>query len=292
MQAAKVPGTVLLEPVARNTAAAMVIAALVAKPADLLLFCPSDHHIPDAAAFAQVVQQGVAAAQKGATVTFGISPTFPSTAYGYIRQGSARPDGAFNVEVFTEKPAQDKAEALLLSGSALWNAGIFLCSAQTLLSALGQHAPDILQVCQQAMQTAAQEGSFVRPQAQAFEACRLESIDYAVMEHHANVVMLPFAGAWSDVGSWGRHDPSRRPRQPSARPRLCAAGRQHLCSRAPPPGGGPGHVRPVGYRHARRRADCGQQPCRAGQASGGAIGCRPCRSISPAPQSRTPLGHL
>jgi mannose-1-phosphate guanylyltransferase/mannose-6-phosphate isomerase len=180
----------------------MAIAALVAKPADLLLFCPSDHHIPDAAAFAQVVQQGVAAAQEGAIVTFGISPTFPSTAYGYIRQGSARPDGAFNVEGFTEKPAQEKAEALLLSGSALWNAGIFLCSAQTLLSALGQHAPDILQACQQAMQAAARDGSFMRPQALAFKACRAESIDYAVMEHHANVAMLPFASAWSDVGSW------------------------------------------------------------------------------------------
>ena len=202
MQASHVPCTVLLEPVARNTAAAMAIAALAAKPEELLLFCPSDHHIPDAAAFAQVVKQGLAAAQAGAIVTFGISPTFPSTAYGYIRQGSTRPDGAFNVEGFTEKPAQDKAEALLLSGSALWNAGIFLCSAQTLLSAMGQHAPDILQSCQQAMQAAARDGSFVRPQAQAFEACRSESIDYAVMEHHANVAMLPFASAWSDVGSW------------------------------------------------------------------------------------------
>jgi mannose-1-phosphate guanylyltransferase/mannose-6-phosphate isomerase len=203
MQASKVQGTVLLEPVARNTAAAMAIAALAAKPEDLLLFCPSDHHIPDAAAFAQVVQKGVSAAQAGAIVTFGISPTFPSTAYGYIRQGSARPDGAFSVEGFTEKPAQDKAEALLLSGSALWNAGIYLCSAQTLLNALGQHAPDILQACQQAMISATQDGSFVRPQPQAFEACRSESIDYAVMEHHANLAVLPFASAWSDVGSWG-----------------------------------------------------------------------------------------
>ena len=202
LQAANLQGTVLLEPAARNTAAAMAIAALVAQPADLLLFCPSDHHIPDAAAFAQVVKQGIAAAKEGAIVTFGISPTFPSTAYGYIRQGSARPDAAFNVEGFTEKPAQDKAEALLLSGSALWNAGIYLCSAQNLLSALGQHAPDILQSCQQAMQAAAQDGSFMRPQAQAFEACRSESIDFAVMEQHANVAMLPFASAWSDVGSW------------------------------------------------------------------------------------------
>ena len=206
LQAAKVQGRVLLEPAARNTAAAMALAALSAASAsksdDLLLFCPSDHHIPDAAAFAQVVQQGLTAAQAGAIVTFGISPTFPSTAYGYIRQGSARPDGAFAVEGFTEKPAQAKAEALLLSGSALWNAGIFLCSAQTLLTALGQHAPDILKACEQAMASATQDGSFVRPQAQAFEACRSDSIDYAVMEHHANVAMLPFASAWSDVGSW------------------------------------------------------------------------------------------
>jgi len=202
LQASSVQGTILLEPVARNTAPAMAIAALIAKPEDLLLFCPSDHHIPDAAAFAKVVKQGVNAAKDGAVVTFGISPTFPSTAYGYIRQGSARADGAFNVEGFTEKPALEKAEALLLSGSVLWNAGIFLSSAQTLLSALGQHAPDILQACQQAMQAAARDGSFVRPQAQPFEACRAESIDYAVMEHHPNVAVLPFTSAWSDVGSW------------------------------------------------------------------------------------------
>lgn len=206
MQAAKVQGTVLLEPVARNTAAAMAIAAFSAKPADLLLFCPSDHHIPDAVAFAEVVQRGALAAkdaaQPGTIVTFGIAPTFPSTAYGYIRQGRALADGAFCVEGFTEKPAQDKAQALLLSGTALWNAGIFLCSAQTLLSALEQHAPDILQACQQAMRTAKQDGSFVRPETQAFASCRSESIDYAVMEHHANVAVVPFCSAWSDVGSW------------------------------------------------------------------------------------------
>jgi mannose-1-phosphate guanylyltransferase/mannose-6-phosphate isomerase len=202
MNVSKVQGTVLLEPVARNTAAAMAIAALSTKPNEMLLFCPSDHHIPDTAAFVQVVKQGIAAAQAGTIVTFGILPTFPSTAYGYIRHGDARQDGSFNVEGFTEKPAIDKAEALVLSGSALWNAGIFLCSAQTLLSALRQHAPDILEACQQAMASATQDGSFLRPQSQAFEACRAESIDYAVMEHHSNTAVLPFASAWSDIGSW------------------------------------------------------------------------------------------
>lgn len=201
MQASKVQGTVLLQPVARNTDAAMAIAALAAKPEDLLLFCPSDHYIP-AAAFAQVVKQGVAAAGEGAIVTFGISPIFPSTAFGYIRQGSARANGAFNVERFKEKPAQDKAEALLLSGSALWNGAIFLCSAQTLLSALGRHALEILQACQQAMASATHYGSFVYPQPQALDACRSESIDYVVLEHHAIVAVISFASAWSDGGSW------------------------------------------------------------------------------------------
>lgn len=202
IQAAQVNGRVLLEPMARNTAAAMGIAALSAKPEDLLLFCPSDHHIPDTSAFAQVVLKGVAEALEGAIVTFGITPTYPSTSYGYIRQGKARSDGVFNVEGFTEKPDLGKAEQLLLSGRALWNGGIFLCSAQTLLSSLGEFAPDILQACQLAMKCSIKDGNFVRPFLQAYEACRSESIDYAVMEHHGNVAVLPFTSAWSDVGSW------------------------------------------------------------------------------------------
>ena len=202
MQAAQVLGSVLLEPVARNTAVAMAIAALATNPEDLLLFCPSDHHIPDAAAFARVVIKGVAQAQAGAIVTFVITPTYPSTAYGYICQGSVRSDGTFNVEGFTEKPAQDNAEALLLSGSALWNGGIFLCSAQTLLSALCQNAPDILQACQLAMKSSIQDGSFVRPQSQAFEACRSES--NTTLSWNTTTTWpcypLPVLGATSAVG--------------------------------------------------------------------------------------------
>jgi mannose-1-phosphate guanylyltransferase / mannose-6-phosphate isomerase len=202
MQAAVLNGQIVLEPVGRNTAAAMAVAALLAAPDQLLLFCPSDHHIPDAEQFAQTIQRGQAAAQSGAIVTFGVKPSFPSTAYGYIQLGAARADEAFKVLRFTEKPAADKAQDLLLSGTALWNAGIFLCSAQTLLSALAQYAPDILQSCKDAMQGAQIDGHFVRPDAAAFGACRSESIDYAVMEHHPDVVVVPFDGAWSDVGSW------------------------------------------------------------------------------------------
>jgi len=206
MRLAKIHGTVLLETVARNTAAAMALAALsvpVEKRKDLLLFCPSDHFIPDFIAFEKVVRQAAATAAKGGViVTFGIPPTFPSTAYGYIRQGYVRPDDAFSVEGFTEKPAHDVAQALLLSGKAFWNAGIYLCSAQTLLDALEKHSLDILKSCQQAMQGVTLDGNFMRPLPQPIEACRSESIDYAVMEHHANVVMLTFASSWSDVGSW------------------------------------------------------------------------------------------
>ncbi len=202
MQAAKVKGQIILEPVARNTAPAMALAALQAAPQDLLLFCPSDHHIPDAPAFAAMVQQGSLAARQGAIVTFGVVPSFPSTAYGYIEQGAANGDGSFGVARFIEKPNADKAQALILQGNVLWNAGIFLAQASTLLEALQQHAADILQSCQQAMAQAGQDQQFVRPEPEAFAACRSESIDYAVLEHHEKVAVVPFAGAWSDVGSW------------------------------------------------------------------------------------------
>ncbi len=204
MQAAKVKvkGSIILEPVARNTAPAMALAALQAAPQDLLLFCPSDHHIPDAQAFAAMVQQGSLAARQGAIVTFGVVPSFPSTAYGYIEQGAASGDGSYEVARFIEKPSAEKAQALILQGNVLWNAGIFLAQADTLIEALQQHAPDILQSCRQAMAQAGQDQPFVRPEPEAFSTCRSESIDYAVLERHKQVAVVPFAGAWSDVGSW------------------------------------------------------------------------------------------
>ncbi len=202
MDRAGVAGAIVLEPVARNTAAAMALAALRADPAELLLFCPADHHIPDAQAFAAMVLAGEPAAEAGAMVTFGVTPSFPSTAYGYIAQGAPDVGPARQVARFIEKPDADKAAALLLQGDVLWNAGIFLCRADTLLNALAQHAADILQSCQAALATPKVDGRFVRPDAEAFAACRSQSIDYAVMEPHDRVVVVPFHGAWSDVGSW------------------------------------------------------------------------------------------
>ena len=167
-----------------------------------MLFCPSDHHIPDAAAFAAMVRAAVPCAQEGQIVTFGVVPTFPSTAYGYIERGQARADGGSVVSRFIEKPDAQRAQELLFAGNVLWNAGIFLCKASTLVQALEQHAPDILAQCRESIASAESDGIFVRPAAEPLKACRSESIDYAVMERHAAVCVFPFSGQWSDVGSW------------------------------------------------------------------------------------------
>ena len=205
----------LLEPVGRNTAAAMAVAAL-AQPARsaLLLFLPADHHIPDHAAFVDTVLRGVAAAQAGYIVTFGVTPTFPSTAYGYIacdreaatHWGQTPPVGsvpnAYPVVRFIEKPQAALAQQLLLQGGHYWNAGIFLTEAGTLIDALQQYAPDILASARHALQQGSTDGLFTRLERASFEGCRSQSIDYAVLEHHDKVAMVPFDGAWSDVGSW------------------------------------------------------------------------------------------
>ncbi len=210
LEEAQMKGELLLEPVARNTAAAMTLAALrmqtLGQENELLLFCPADHHVPDIASFQKTIELGVSAANQGAIVTFGVTPVFPSTAYGYIEQGELQSNGARNVLSFIEKPNLDKAQSFLLSGGFLWNAGIFLASAHVLLEAMAAHAPDILASCQQAMTACTQETidhhAFIRPDANLFEVCRSESIGYAVMEKHNNVCVLPFTGQWSDVGSW------------------------------------------------------------------------------------------
>ena len=212
---------ILLEPAPRNTAAAMALAALMSRPDDVLLFCPADHHIPDTDAFCAAVKSGVPAACAGRIVTFGVAPSYPSTAYGYIKaaghvDSAARADAAIassasrshvsgdvmQVERFIEKPARELAEQLLLQGGHYWNAGIFLVQASALLAALGEHAPDILDACHKAWAASRQDGAFTRPDPKSFMQCRSESIDYAVMEKSSRVAMVPFTGAWSDVGSW------------------------------------------------------------------------------------------
>ncbi|MDM0012628.1 mannose-1-phosphate guanylyltransferase/mannose-6-phosphate isomerase [Variovorax sp. J22P168] len=204
---AKVSGKQLLEPVARNTAAAMAAVALLADPEQLLLFAPADHHIPDPERFAATVLKGVPAALAGHVVAFGVEPSFPSTAYGYIRQGerldaALGDDAGHAVAAFIEKPAAERAEQLLLEGGNLWNAGILLVQAKVLIAALQAHADDILDSCRLATADMQPDGDFLRMDSAAFARCRSQSIDYAVLEKCERVAVIPFQGRWSDVGSW------------------------------------------------------------------------------------------
>ena len=208
VEAANVSGRQLLEPVARNTAAAMAAIALLTEPDHLMLFAPADHHIPDAERFAAAVRQGIPAALAGYIVTFGVQPSFPSTGYGYIRQGEALDSelGAgtvgHKVAAFIEKPPAERAADMLLQGGHLWNAGIFLVQAKVLIAALEQHAPDILETCRRATAEPDLDGDFIRMDRAIFQSCRSQSIDYAVLEKFDRVAVLPFQGSWSDVGSW------------------------------------------------------------------------------------------
>jgi mannose-1-phosphate guanylyltransferase / mannose-6-phosphate isomerase len=202
--------SILLEPSVRNTAAAMASAVFMpsVNQSDLLLFLPSDHYVPDINKFLATIESGINAALAGYIVTFGIQPSYPSTAYGYIQKGTAldfKNDNGIlvhGVNRFIEKPTIDKAEEMLLSGNYFWNAGIFLCKASVLMEALSKHAPDIFNSCLEAMKLAKSDGNFIRPNKDIFLACRSESFDYAVMEYLENVAVIPFNGIWSDVGSW------------------------------------------------------------------------------------------
>ena len=204
MNLAHQQGRQLLEPAGRNTAAAMACASSLYAVDDLLLFLPADHYIPDSKAFIQTVQQGVSAARSGHIVTFGVHPSFPSTAYGYIQKGAQLKDSeaAFQVQRFVEKPPIEEASRLLLTGEHYWNAGIFLCTAATLRTALKTYAADIGTACDAAMKAMRIDGQFIHPDKEAFLAVRKESIDYAVMENFPHMAMVPFMGGWSDVGSW------------------------------------------------------------------------------------------
>jgi mannose-1-phosphate guanylyltransferase/mannose-6-phosphate isomerase len=235
LQSAGVDGPIILEPIGRNTTAAMAIAALQcrsdASEEDLLLFCPADHHIPNTDAFRDTIIRGTDAANSGAIVTFGIVPSSPSTAYGYIKQGEPKDASSWKVARFIEKPDAEKAQSLLLDGDTLWNAGIFLTRIDTLLKALETHAPDILSCCATAMESAQQETTmsghlFIRPEAKSFSGCRSQSIDYAVMEPYDNVAVVPFHGQWSDVGSWNAVADLTQPDK--ARNRIDGQGLAHL----------------------------------------------------------------
>ena len=210
------PGTVVLEPLGRNTAPALTLAAQAAikNGADpVLLVMPADHVIVNTQAFQAVVRQGAALAEAGAVVTFGITPDAPETGYGYIQSGDAfGADGAKRIARFVEKPDLATAQAYLDEGTYSWNSGLFMMRASVWLAALEVCRPDIAAACQTAWAQGREDGEFVRVGKEAFSQCPSDSIDYAVMERiavgHAQAVALPvgvvipLSAGWSDVGAW------------------------------------------------------------------------------------------
>ena len=194
---------VVLEPVGRNTAPAIALAALaVGGGEQALLVMPSDHVIADVDAFHAAVARALPLVADGWLVTFGITPDAPETGYGWIGRGEAIADGVFRVRRFVEKPPLDAAEAMFAAGDHSWNGGIFLFRADIFLGALAQHDPSILVAAQEAMGKARRAGRRIFPDADAFAASPADSIDYAVMEKADRVAVVPVAMGWSDVGSW------------------------------------------------------------------------------------------
>lgn len=201
------PLAVIIEPEARNTAPAILAAALFIRDRDpdgILLVSPSDHVIPDAAAFRAAVDRGLAAVAEGRIVTFGIAPTRPETGYGYLELAGPPPAGGEPVALtrFVEKPDAARAASMLAAGNYLWNAGIFLFSAADMIAAFEAHAPDVLAAVRAAVAEAKTDLGFLRLAPAPFASARDISIDYAIMERASNLAVVPYHGAWSDLGGW------------------------------------------------------------------------------------------
>lgn len=206
-------GALLLEPVGRNTAPALTLAAL-AMTRDgsdpILLVMPADHVILDLPKFQETVRKGISLAVEGAVVTFGIMPDAPETGYGYIQAGDPLDhDGARRISRFVEKPDLATARAYFDSGSYYWNSGLFMMRASVWLSAINICRPDIMAACRAAWDKGHVDGDFLRVSREAFLECPADSIDYAVMERIAADdgllpvgAFIPLSAGWSDVGAW------------------------------------------------------------------------------------------
>jgi mannose-1-phosphate guanylyltransferase/mannose-6-phosphate isomerase len=199
--------TQLLEPMGRNTAPAIAVAALWAEqvsPGATLLVLPADHLIPDEAAFQRTARQAAEAAADGAMVLFGIRPTSPEPGFGYLELAPAAGDGPQQVLRFIEKPDVARAQQFLQAGNFYWNSGMFCFRAAAILAALERHAPDVAAQARAAWEASLPGASDekVTLAAEAFARCRDVSIDYAVMEKADDVVALPASFSWSDIGSW------------------------------------------------------------------------------------------
>jgi mannose-1-phosphate guanylyltransferase/mannose-6-phosphate isomerase len=200
-------GSIILEPVGKNTAPAIALAAFDALDssdgaAPLLLVMAADHVIKDVAAFHAAVSVAKLQAETGKVVTFGIVPESPHTGYGYIQRGVESGDGAYAVSRFVEKPDEATAQSYLDDGGYYWNSGMFLFAADVYLAELKAFRPDIYEACEQAYLGKSRDVDFLRIDADAFKACPDESIDYAVMEKTDKAVVVPLSAGWSDVGAW------------------------------------------------------------------------------------------
>lgn len=196
---------IILEPVGKNTAPAIALAAFYATKQGEnpnLLVLPADHVILDVPAFQDSIEQALSHIENNKLVTFGIVPHSPETGYGYIQCGEQLAQTGFIVNQFVEKPDQQTAQSYLDSGNYLWNSGMFAFKAENYLKELKMHRPDIYNVCQQATEQLDSDLDFIRINNKIFDTCPEESIDYAVMEKTADAVVLPMDAGWNDVGAW------------------------------------------------------------------------------------------
>lgn len=194
---------IILEPIGRNTAPAVALAALTAKSKDdILLILPADHVISDIESFQQTIKQAENLAKQDYLVTFGIVPTEPETGYGYIKGGKKNTEHAFDVDSFVEKPNLETAEQYVKSGEYFWNSGMFVFKAGRYLEELKKYAPKMLHACREACQSAKTDVDFVRLNKAVFSQCPADSIDCAVMEKTDRAVVVPLSAQWNDVGSW------------------------------------------------------------------------------------------
>jgi len=201
-QAARHPGTrVIVEPMAKNTAPAIALAAHRLPPEAVMLVCPSDHHIADVPAFRDAAAAAARLAEDDWLVAFGIEPTSPETGYGYIRRGAPL-DGGFQVERFVEKPDLATAERFLADGNYSWNGGIFVFRAGTFLDELARHRPAMAEAVRASVERGHEDGAAFHPDAGAFAAIEGDSVDYAVMENTTRAAVVPVSMGWSDIGNW------------------------------------------------------------------------------------------
>lgn len=194
-------GSIILEPIRKNTAPAIAIAALLSDDEDLLLVLSADHIVEDNINFAETVNKAIPLAEAGKLVTFGVIPDKANSGYGYIKRGKIIGDG-FNVDKFIEKPPQEVAQVYVESEDYFWNSGIFLFKSSKYLNELKKFRPDIYQLCLKASKEIEIEKDFMRINKDIFSNCPSESVDRAVMEQTKDAVVIPLSAGWSDIGSW------------------------------------------------------------------------------------------